>query len=367
MVVFISSVISGMEAERDAVEEAVEALDYEVARAEDFGATTETPRRACLEAARKADLTVVLLGDRYGEKQESGLSATHEEFRVARDQGAVAVFIAEGTDAERDQAEFIEEAREWATGRNTENFSDVSELRDQVTRLVHRYAMRRQSGEVDADELAARARSLLPDRSSRSPARLHVIVVGGPAREVVSPARLDDEEFTDRIVEVALFRSGRIFDRSQGTATDQVDEGALIEQEDRSVLITEDGSVRVTLPAMEDDRDFRRGLPALIEEDVRDSVSQALEFASWLLDQIDSLRRLSTVSVLVALEGAGTLAWRTREEHAASPNRVSQPMRGSDLVVVPEDPRVYPRPAIHNEREEIGRDFVARLRREVTS
>lgn len=367
MVIFISSVISGMEAERDAVEEAVDALGYEVARAEDFGATTETPRRACLEAAREADLTVVLLSDRYGEKQESGISATHEEFREAREHGAVAVFVAEGTDPEPDQAEFIEKAREWATGRNTESFSDVSELRDQVTELVHRHALRRQSGEVDADELAARARSLLPDRPGRSPTRMHVVVVGGPPREVVSPARLDDEQFTDRLAEEALFGSGRIFDRSQGTEEDQVDEGVLVRQEDRSVMVTEAGSVRVTLPAMEEDRDFRRGLPALIEEDVRDRVGRALEFASWLLDEIDSLRRLSTVSVLVALEGASTLAWRTREEHAASPHRVSQPMRGSDLVVVPEDPRVYPRPAIHNEPEEIGRDLLARLRRNVTS
>lgn len=100
MRVFVSSVIGGMELHRDAASDAVESLGYTVIRSEEFGASSDTPRRACMEAARTADLTLVLLGARYGEPQSSGLSATHEEFREARDHGTVTVFVQADMDPE---------------------------------------------------------------------------------------------------------------------------------------------------------------------------------------------------------------------------------------------------------------------------
>ena len=56
MRVFISSVIRGMEPHRAAVSDAVASLGYAVIRSEEFGPSTDTPRRACLQAARTADL-----------------------------------------------------------------------------------------------------------------------------------------------------------------------------------------------------------------------------------------------------------------------------------------------------------------------
>ena len=117
MRVFVSSVIRGMERHRAAVSDAIESLGYAVIRSEEFGASTDTPRRACLQAARTADLTIVLLGVKYGQPQSSGLSATHEEFREARDHGTVAVLVQSDTDPEPRQREFLREAQDWATGR----------------------------------------------------------------------------------------------------------------------------------------------------------------------------------------------------------------------------------------------------------
>ena len=121
MRIFISSVISGFESHRDAAASAVEDLGHEVVRAEDFGATTSSPQKACLAGVRKPDLTILLLGTRYGAKQPSGLSATHEEYREAQGRQPVLAFVQEQVDYEVPQADFIREVREWETGSLTPN------------------------------------------------------------------------------------------------------------------------------------------------------------------------------------------------------------------------------------------------------
>src|SRR3546814_12464509 len=84
MKIFISSLISGMEIERAATKRAIELLRHEAVMAEYFGAQVSSPQIACLTGLRQSDLVVLVLGTRYGVKQASGLSATHEEYREAR-------------------------------------------------------------------------------------------------------------------------------------------------------------------------------------------------------------------------------------------------------------------------------------------
>ena len=93
MQVFISSVISGMEPYRNAAARAVRTLGHEPRMAEDYGASPDTPQRACLAGVRDADVVVLLLGARYGHPQESGLSATHEEYREAKERRPVLAFV----------------------------------------------------------------------------------------------------------------------------------------------------------------------------------------------------------------------------------------------------------------------------------
>ena len=73
-------------------------------RAEDFVASPDTPQRTCLRGVREADVVVLVLGARYGAAQGSGLSATHEEYREAKDRSPVLIFIQTGVDLEPEQA-----------------------------------------------------------------------------------------------------------------------------------------------------------------------------------------------------------------------------------------------------------------------
>jgi hypothetical protein len=91
MKIFISSLITGMEQIRTAARNAITILGHEPVVAEDFGALPHTPQVACLDGLRRSAAVVLILGARYGAKQISGLSATHEEYREARE-GSVANF-----------------------------------------------------------------------------------------------------------------------------------------------------------------------------------------------------------------------------------------------------------------------------------
>src|SRR6266403_1353579 len=103
MKVLISSVIRGLEDCRDAAGRAARALRHEVKRAEDFAASTTTPQQACLAGVRWADVVILLLGSRYGDRQASGLAPTHEEYREARDRGQVLVFIQQNANFDSEQ------------------------------------------------------------------------------------------------------------------------------------------------------------------------------------------------------------------------------------------------------------------------
>ena len=366
MRVFVSSVIRGMEPHRAAVANAIESLGYSVIRSEDFGASTESPRQACLQAARTADLTIVLLGAHYGQPQSSGLSATHEEFREACEHGTVAVLVESETDPEPRQREFVREAQDWATGRLTDTFSDSDDLRSKATRLVHQHALRRQGAPVESSELLERARSWLPRPGQQhSSPRLHVIVTGGPRQEVIPPSVLDAQGFAGPIMQQALSGTEPVFTPAHGTRP-VLERGQLrLVQDGATIALAEDGTVMVSVPAIRRDHEIRMPLPALIEDDIRSALAAALGFIGRVLDHVDSPRRLTHIVALGAIEGASIYEWRTRAEHAANPHSMTMSMDQRHIVVVPEEPRVRPRAYLTANRDQLVEDLLARLRREL--
>ncbi len=150
MKLFISSVITGMEDERAAVARAATLLDFDVIRAEDFSASSTSPQQTCLEGVRQADVTVLLLGERYGHPQGSGLSATHEEFREAKDHCDVIPFVQANANPDATQTTFIREVKNWDTGKYAGEFSTPEELAGLVTTALSRYKMVHADGDAEA-------------------------------------------------------------------------------------------------------------------------------------------------------------------------------------------------------------------------
>ncbi len=374
MKVFVSSVIRGFEPYRDAAVRAAQMLGHEVIRAEDFGASPDSPQQVCLAGVRAADVVVLLLSERYGWRDpDSGLAPTHEEYREARERHPVLVFIQGSVTPEAAQRTFIEEVQSWGSGHYTQRFASPEALQAAAIRALHDFELSRAAGSVDEGEMLARATALVPTGRQGHEARLCLAVAGGPRQQVLRPAELEDTALGRTIMREGLFGAAAIFDTGEGTAPELSGAALVVAQEHASVLLDEAGSVRVVQPTA---RGRRRGEadpqafslhPAiLIEGDIRDQLERGLRFAGWLLDHVDPARRLSDIVVVAALLGAGHLGWRTRAEQEANPN--SWPMgRGGDQVVVHPSPARRNRAALLHDTARLAEDLTVLLRREVRS
>lgn len=151
-----------------------------------------------------------------------------------------------------------------------------------------------------------------------------------------------------------------VFDPAQGVSYRVVESALTLEQPEASLLVDQLGSVRVAQPAHERDP---HGLPVLIEEEVEERLVRALRLAGNVLNRIDSVRRLSHVAPVVSVVGGAYLGWRTRQEHARSPQSVEMAMGVGEQVVKQLAPAVRPRPSLTHEAPQLAQDFVVLLRR----
>ena len=136
---------------------------------------------------------VLILGERYGVVQQSGLSATHEEYREARESRPVLVFIQQATQPEPRQLDFILEVQGWEHGHFTARFADADDLRSRVMRALHDFTLANEAAPLNEAELLDRARALLPTLHNTNQAAVFVAVAPGPTRAVLRPAQLEDE------------------------------------------------------------------------------------------------------------------------------------------------------------------------------
>jgi hypothetical protein len=360
MKVFISSVISGFEEYRDIAAAAARSLGHEVIRAEDFGSSPDSPQRTCLGGVREADVVVLLLGGSYGAVQSSGLSATHEEYVEARTRCPVIVLVEEGVTRERAQEAFIADVRDWAEGHYTEGFADIDSLRNAVVGSLHRIELARATGPVDSNEMLQRAIDLLPSDRQNIGAVLTVVVTGGPLQSVLRPAELEDKELSQRLHKEALFGQVPVLNAKDGTETLIEGDSLSLQQKGGRVTLNEQGSMIVKMML----ESPVSGLPVIIEEEVRDGIRNALVYCSWVLDQIDTVGRISHCAIVVEISD-GYMGWRTRSEHMSSPNQVSVPMAmgSGEHQPVHLSPPHRARAALRLESDRLAEDLTVLLRR----
>jgi len=218
MRIFVSSLIGGYEEYRAAAREAVETLGHQVVRAEDFPASAGTPQQACLAAVRDSDLVVLPMGEHYGVPQASGLSATREEYREARERKPVLVFVQAGVTREPAQQEFLDEVQAWATGHFRASFNSPETLKTAVLRAMHDHELATSAGGVDEADLVERATALLPRPHGIGTAQLVLAVAGGPHQQVLRPPELEDPGLARDVQRDALFGDHPVLEPSEATA-----------------------------------------------------------------------------------------------------------------------------------------------------
>ncbi|NYH50056.1 DUF4062 domain-containing protein [Xanthomonas arboricola] len=370
MKIFISSLITGMEAERAAVKQAIELLGHQAIMAEDFGARASSPQVACLNGVREADLVILVLGPRYGAKQAGGVSATHEEVYEARNRKPLLMFVQSGMEAEPDQADLIREIGNWQGGQLWDGFVSADELGQKATRAIHQFQLMQAVAPLDPTGLRDRALTLFPriERGyQQSGTVLQLAVAAGPDTTVLRPAEMEAQPLLDAMQQHALFGVPAVFDRSLGMKAGLNGEALVLVQEAQrsdgaSIRLWSNGDVLISLPIPPPERGM--GLPVVLEESVAEKLEAAIAYAAWLLGQIDPTERLSHVVPAVRLLGEHAGAWRTRAEHEASPNSMQVPWRqGEHQEPVLLSPAHQVRQALSMDAQRMGEDLVVLLRR----
>lgn len=367
MKVFISSLIAGFEPFREAVRSAVTTLRHEPVMAEDFGARPSSPQVACLSGLRDADAVVLVLGERYGAVQPSGLSATHEEYREAQGRKPVIAFVQEGISPEPRQEEFIIEVQAWKDGLFRGGFRNAEDLRAGVTRALHDYDLARAIGPVNAEELVERAVALLgrEDRQGHGSPTLSLAIAGGPRQRILRPVEIEAPELSEDLNQAALFGETRIFDRTKGVDTAMEGSALSLRQErEGHVQLNEEGAVLIQLPVVQPTRrgtSSYSGFPALIQENVQQRIGSALTYATWLLERVDPIQRLTHVAIAARIDAAEHMAWRTQAEQDASPTSGSMGM-GLSRERAPVQ-ICQPRAALRLNRTHLVEDLLVPLRR----
>jgi hypothetical protein len=366
MKVFISSLIAGYESYRSAVVEAVEMLAHTAQRAEDLGATAASPQQACLSLVRDSDVVVLLIGERYGAVQPSGLSATHEEYREARERKPVLVFVEEPATRDDQQADFLHEVQEWATGHFRSAFHDRVSLKEAVVRGLHEHELAVSHGSFDQAECLDRARSLLPmdSRGIGAGPELVVAIAAGPHQQVIRPAELGDPALAADLQREALFGPSPVLDRTEGTTESVRGSQLTLRQDHGEVTVDQAASVRISTILRS--AGGRRGteIPAIVHEDVQRFIGTAVRYAGWNRDRVAPVRRLTDVVVLIHLSGAGWMPWRTRAEHEASPTSGSMGMGGDSASTVELTPPRRHRQALTHDADRIAEDLTVLLARD---
>jgi hypothetical protein len=365
MNVFISSVIKGFEAERQAAADAASALGHAVIRSEDFGARASSAQTSCLQGVREADLTVLVLGARYGVVQPSGISATHEEFREARERTPMLIFVQEGVEREPPQETLVDEVRAWASGGTAATFRTVAELAKVVTRDLHRYELSRTAGAVDPHELQERARATVPSRGSRSGsgAKLHLGVAAGPSQQIIRPADLEGDALYRELAQLLQFGPAPVFDPEHGARRSMRDDALVISQEEREVALDGAGTIVLVRPAIQRSR---QGIDlAIIEEHLRELIRVGLELSGLIYDRVDATGHVTDVVPVAALLEVQHVGWQTQAEHAARPGGGGVSMRGDAAAGVTLTPPVVRRAALRYDSARLSEDFTILLRRQV--
>lgn len=275
-------------------------------------------------------MVVLILGENYGfVPPGSSLSATHQEYREARETKPVLAFVQQGISPGPEQAAFIAEVQAWEGGLFRGGFVGVDDLQDAVTRALHDVTLAHATAPVDEQEMTARAVAMLEpeNRNQMTPAMLDLAVVGGPRQRILRPAELEAPDLAEQLEQSALYGDRRLFERTLGTISG-LDGSDLVLRQERgaAIRVTEHGSVALRVPLDEPHTGGRSFDPmsgmVIIEEAVQQRLGTTLHYVAGVLDRVDRTQRLTHLVAAARLSGVEHRGWRTRAQHASNSSSV---------------------------------------------
>ena len=161
--VFVSSVMAGMTAERQAVRGEVENLGGRVSMFEHLGGRDDDAETAYVAGVRSSDIYVGILGGRYGKlDRATGYSATHMEYNAAVEAGLRVSMWATTEEMDGRQRDFLEDVRTFHT---TGSYSNPDDLQEGLRRRLQELASASMSPWCKVGHVLFRARRHSDDGS----------------------------------------------------------------------------------------------------------------------------------------------------------------------------------------------------------
>jgi hypothetical protein len=345
--IFISSVQRDYEDVRRAARAAVESLDMVPIMAETTGASPESPRRALLDRVADADALLLLLGARYGERGESGVSPTEDEYREAERRGKPILVLRQNVDLDADQQKLLDSTRGgWEAGKLNGSFNDATDVGPAVVRAL-RALERRLAGVPELEPQAqTRARELAegdgPRNTIGSGSKARVVVVPVLGRPLLDAVALDREALPNQIANEA--RSAGLVTHAMGLETTVTGEGVRLVGKDPQAyetlnfVVAADGAV-VAEGAVGGTGQSFAGMQVAAER-LNNVIDGSLRFAQRVWEQIDGHDDARQAAVAVAIPDAQSKVFTTEEPGNRMPGGA---MGLPQVLVVPDPARVVRR------------------------
>ncbi|HEX5050918.1 MAG TPA: DUF4062 domain-containing protein [Planctomycetota bacterium] len=312
--VFLSSVMGGVEAMREAAVAACDSLDIKVTKAEDFQADPASPRGACLRGVGAADGFLLLIGSRYGNSLASGKSATEEEFDEAvRLRKEVFVFRT-AEQLEEAQASFLKRVGDWRGGHFYRTCTTAAALQRDIVKTLRAWSSAPETSDVDAI-VRANLASVMP-RVDRG-----YVTTDGPWLALSwSPNQrlfLDDEVVFERLPEIVGDRlvagPSRLLRTRPSTTAEEHGfrvQSATSEHPELAGWIGSDGSFAIGVDVVQEHQRGGASMMAhmyyLSPQELAATIARLLAFVGAMLDEVDPDRRCTAGRMQASLARMGT-------------------------------------------------------------
>lgn len=314
--VFVSSVMTGFEAFRNAARDGVTSAGGAPILIEDFPSLDMSSRTACLDLVRSCDIYLLIVGDRLG-SSPLGKPVIEEEMEEARKRKLPRLLFLHEIARDPEAETFANQLSDYFLGRFRVTFSTPDELKEAVASalafLLEQGTMQLETNDPnDVNEL-------LETASDAQGAFLRLCVIPERKLELFDVLELEDPAFRRTIFQLGHRNDVLLFDYDQGQKTATADRGYLVVRQERGrsdsanveivVRLGETGTV--TIDQSIDRRHKNRNQPGMgfdiqiAEADIAEAVGSSISFVNVLYDQYDPGHRFATFFYGVALSGMG--------------------------------------------------------------
>jgi hypothetical protein len=346
--VFISSIQRDFGDVRQTAAKAIESLGMHPVMAEKVGASAASPRRALLDEVRAVDLFLLLLGPRYGDPGETGVSPTEDEYHEAVRLGKPVIVLKQNVDLEPEQEAFLGRTRgSWERGKLSGAFDGAGDVGLEVVKALRAH---------EAHQAAAANASLAPDAQERagelalgneragsmgSGSKARFVAVPLVARPLLDALALEDVALPDAIAAAA--RAVGLASQAMGLKKQVSGMGISFEGKEEGAwetlrfVVGADGAIVAEGAVGAQSGHFSGSL--VTAQRLTELVDRSQQFALAVWERIDTGHDVREAAVTLAVPEATHKVY----SEVAVAGAISMPMNLPHVLVAPEPARIVRR------------------------